>query len=495
MLLLLPLDQKPHKHHLPWVTALLVLINVFVYAAFQTNDDAEYMAAAGYYIKSGLMDIERPIFEKYLKQQKTKQARNTLKFVRKFNKHDEDQAVYFWQLAQFDQGFQKILPIEIRKLDDEQQELWQTEHPIYENRLSQVTTLQYGFIPERHNLVNWFTHQFMHGSWGHLFGNMLFLILVGYAVEMYLGALRYAIYYILGGLGAVGLFWALDPSSKVPLVGASGAIAGVMGMYAGLYRLRKIRFFYWFIAFFNYMKAPALIMLPLWMAKEVFGMVFSEDNVAYSAHLGGLIAGGALGLLSHHSVFKVKSSYLETVEEENAHDKLAKQATAAMTALDFDEAERCYRELVAKQPHHLDYLVSLFNTLKRKPVSDEFHRLTQKIFENPTNDRSTTKIKRQVFLVYKEKTQNKFKLPLSTLVTLASGFAVGGAYKEAESLLTVLSKRPEVKARLANPLLLLARSLIDNHQQDKAKLLLEKIVQHYPKSPEAEEARNRLTTL
>ena len=118
---------------------------------------------------------------------------------------------------------------------------------------SQLTSLQYGFIPNQKSLLTSFTYMFMHGSTGHLLGNMIFLWIVGCMLEMGLGRLQYTVLYIIGGLFAVWLFWLIYMNSTIPLVGASGAIAGLMGAFAMLFGKRRVKIFFSLGFYFNYL--------------------------------------------------------------------------------------------------------------------------------------------------------------------------------------------------------------------------------------------------
>tara|TARA_R110002072_G_scaffold11525_10_gene51974 strand:+ start:723 stop:1466 length:744 start_codon:yes stop_codon:yes gene_type:complete len=139
-----------------------------------------------------------------------------------------------------------------------------------------------------------FTSMFLHSGWLHLAGNMLFLWVFGDNVEDEMGHVPYLLFYLACGVAA-GLGQVLtDPSSVVPMVGASGAIAGVMGGYLLLYPKAKVDILIIFIVFFRIFPIPAWIMLALWFAIQFFGGLSadpSQGGVAYWAHAGGFIAG------------------------------------------------------------------------------------------------------------------------------------------------------------------------------------------------------------
>ncbi len=138
-----------------------------------------------------------------------------------------------------------------------------------------------------------FSSMFMHGGWMHLIGNMWFLWIFGDNVEDAMGPVRFVLFYLLCGVAAAAAQTATDPSSVIPMVGASGAIGGVMGAYALLYP--RARILNWF--FITTVSVPAFIMLGYWVLIQFLGS-FTQDGggggVAFWAHIGGFIAGAAL---------------------------------------------------------------------------------------------------------------------------------------------------------------------------------------------------------
>ncbi|WP_299967822.1 rhomboid family intramembrane serine protease [uncultured Roseobacter sp.] len=138
------------------------------------------------------------------------------------------------------------------------------------------------------------TSMFLHGGWMHLAGNMLFLFIFGDNVEDEMGHLGYALFYILSGLAAGWAQYITAPLSAVPMVGASGAIAGVMGAYLLLFPKAKVDILIIFVVFFRIFPIPAWIMLALWFGMQFAGGIGTNPDtggVAYWAHAGGFIAG------------------------------------------------------------------------------------------------------------------------------------------------------------------------------------------------------------
>lgn len=136
---------------------------------------------------------------------------------------------------------------------------------------------------------------FMHGGWLHLLGNVWFLWVFGNNVEDAMGHVRFLGFYLLCGLGAAAAQILADPASSVPMVGASGAISGVMGAYAVLYPKVKIHMLVVLVIIFFRVTVPAWLMLGYWFVLQTVGLgVDSVGGVAFWAHVGGFVAGAVL---------------------------------------------------------------------------------------------------------------------------------------------------------------------------------------------------------
>ncbi len=139
-----------------------------------------------------------------------------------------------------------------------------------------------------------FTSMFLHGGWLHLVGNMLYLWIFGRAVENALGPLRFLVFYILCGAIAGLAQAAIDPGAEVPMVGASGAIAGILGAYLVLYPRGNVVVLIWIIIFLRLVTVPAILMLGLWFLLQLVNAASAtagSGGVAFWAHVGGFVAG------------------------------------------------------------------------------------------------------------------------------------------------------------------------------------------------------------
>jgi membrane associated rhomboid family serine protease len=167
---------------------------------------------------------------------------------------------------------------------------------------------QWAFIPARFSAapvsdaVTILTSMFMHASWMHLFGNMLFLWIFGDNVEDRFGHLQFLLFYLLVGLAATLAQFALAPHSSLPNVGASGAIAGVLGAYILMFPQSRVNV----LLGRQIVAMPAIIVLGMWIALQLFSgmgsIAYTDETadaggVAYMAHIGGFFAGFLLTFL------------------------------------------------------------------------------------------------------------------------------------------------------------------------------------------------------
>src|SRR2546427_2514100 len=154
----------------------------------------------------------------------------------------------------------------------------------------------YGVVPAAFSWPTLITSMFLHGSWSHVIGNMWYLWIFGDNVEDRLGHGRFIVFYLLCGIAAALGQIAMDPSSTIPTVGASGAIAGVMGAYFVLYPRSRVLTLVPIIFYIEIVELPAIFLLGFWFLLQLFsvGAVSATSNsggVAFAAHVAGLVVG------------------------------------------------------------------------------------------------------------------------------------------------------------------------------------------------------------
>ena len=156
----------------------------------------------------------------------------------------------------------------------------------------------YGVVPAYFNAPTLLTSMFLHGSWSHVIGNMWYLWIFGDNVEDRLGHGRFIIFYLLCGMAAAIGQVVMDPTSVLPMIGASGAIAGVMGAYFVLYPRSRVLTLIPLIIFWEIIELPATLLLGFWFLMQLFsaGAIASTSStkgggVAFAAHVAGFVIG------------------------------------------------------------------------------------------------------------------------------------------------------------------------------------------------------------
>lgn len=173
---------------------------------------------------------------------------------------------------------------------------------LYQNTLSYYRldqfVNQWGIVPDNLHLVSLLTSTFLHGGWLHLLGNMLFLWVFGRNLEDLIGGSRFLVFYLLCGLAAGVVQVVANPYARVPTIGASGAIAGVMGAYLIKFPRSQIDTLVLLFIFFTRLAIPAPFYLLLWFAMQFLNgfesigeRSYTGGGIAYFAHIGGFIAG------------------------------------------------------------------------------------------------------------------------------------------------------------------------------------------------------------
>jgi membrane associated rhomboid family serine protease len=159
------------------------------------------------------------------------------------------------------------------------------------------------------------TSMFLHGGWFHVLGNMWFLWIFGNNIEDRLGSILFLVFYIVGGLLATACHWAYDPHSAVPVIGASGAVATILGAYAVTFPKASVRTLIFF-GIITVIDVPALAWLGLWFGSQLLDAFLNRDlGVAVWAHIGGFVAGAFLMPILSFGSTPPGSSWREEIEK------------------------------------------------------------------------------------------------------------------------------------------------------------------------------------
>ena len=431
-MLILPMERTFNIRRPPIVTFLLLIINVVIFLSTSGSDDRTLTAAVASYEELEILATELPLFGEYLADEKT--GPETWRNIKSVDEIEEYERFHLIIQMLVDDNYAQYL--------EDNWDLWsfaeryalEQKQEVVDEYIPRLIIFRFGFVPAEFSILTMFSSQFLHGGWGHLIGNMVILLLIGLTVEQLLGSFNYAVFYLLSGAVGAIVFGLVHMGSALPLVGASGAISGLMGMYVAAYGIRKIRFFYWIGFYFNYAKLPALMMLPVWVGKELFDFFFTDTNVAYTAHAGGLVAGAGLVLLGRSSFAKIDTEIIENRDEENEYREDLEYALQLIDRADFEAAKQALSRMLEQYPGDHRVLYQLVQLAKARPGNKLYHLATYNYLNNVlsagTLDKDALSVIRDYWKIAAPGPRIKGQ-PLSQLI---NKLIVMGEFKLAEEL-------------------------------------------------------------
>jgi membrane associated rhomboid family serine protease len=485
-MLIIPLTGKLSWRNPPVVTLALIIINVLIFFLFQFDEGRLFMAAEQHYFDSGLAAIEVGRYVEYRSGAEPPVAPE---------EPLEEEALEHWRYEMMnDVDFlTQLRQDQIITPQDPIYAEWKELRQDYEKRLNRITTMRFGFRPAFHRLITFFTHMFLHGGFGHLLGNMIFLWLVGCMLEMGCGRGFYAATYLITGLGAVTLFWLFNPHSTIPLVGASGAIAGLMGAFTVLYGRKRVRIFYSLGFYFNYIKVPAILLLPVWVANEFYQLFFGgAGQVAYLAHIGGLASGALMGFVNLKYVGAFNPEAL-TPEPEDKVAPLVEKALEHVSRLEMAQGLQLLEQARAMAPEDVGIMLHIFNIRKNEPESPKFHEVAGLLLERLTRDAGEGKKALEVYDAYR-RVSRRPRLTPGLYLRLSRVLAASGQPEQAEGILAMFLKQKPNFPGIPAALLKLADSYQNKGLTAKTQKCLTLVCRRYAGTPEAGLAAKRLKT-
>ncbi|KLD70979.1 rhomboid family intramembrane serine protease [Xanthomonas pisi] len=482
-MLLMPLHKPWSRHNIPWVTLLLVLINVVVYLGYQRRDDDLVDNAVHYYVESGLGTLEAQAHARYLAQTADPKRR-----AARQGKLDSVSApqrtAYLAHLTMHDVAFAQALREGTLFEDEEQMRQWRGLRAPYDARLSQVFTLRHLQRSSEWSPARMLTATFLHGDFDHLFGNMVFLLALGTLLEGAIGSGWFLLLYLLGGFGAsaASLWWRWgEPGGGL---GASGAIAALMGAFCVVWGRRRVRFFYWFFVVFNYVRGPAILLLPLWLGWELYSLLGSDNGgVAFEAHAGGLISGALLGAL----LVAVRQTRPAFMDEQDAaqRDDRWERAQRHLGRMENQEAERLLAELASEQPYSQDVALARYRVARNAGRTQDAMRHAQTLLHLPSHHAQQTRVQLGVAA---ELSKDKIAVGLPARMALVDACLRNGLLADAERLL----KECDIdapRAELAQHWFVLALRHGELQAGEQRTRLLQLVRDQFPEQGQAAKAR------
>ncbi|PRC91600.1 rhomboid family intramembrane serine protease [Solimicrobium silvestre] len=483
---IIPVGDRVNWKRPPIITLLLILVNCYVFFALQGKDAQHEQQAGKYYFSSELPDWELPRYASYLEQQGRSDE------FKKFNALLLKKNGMALPIMVHDTKFMLALQSEkIITPTAPEYTNWKTQHVHYMEQRS--FTSRYIFEVDNPSLLKAFTSAFLHGGFDHLLGNMVVLFLVGFLVESMVGKIVFTLGYCISALVAAYSFGLLNAEVSQTLLGASGAIAGVMGMYTVIFGSRKIDFFYSLGFYFDYVRAPAIMLLPLWLGNELY-QFFSANgsHVAYMAHFGGLLCGALIASLYRwQRPNQIKQQHQEA-EKDEMDGAAFQRGMNYLGQMEFKKALSIFTELQAKHPKDVNLAKLVYRAAKADPASQEYHRAALRLLSLRAMDETTSHQTYTIFQEYLRCAKPSHRLGSDLVSKLAQRFASTGYVDDAEKLTAVLQRATPPHQELPTVLLALARGYYREQRKDQFNATLQRLIRQFPHSEEAQAANKIL---
>lgn len=364
-MLIVPAEFKFDSRNLPLGTIVLFLLCTLIFFLYQSNDPARVDAALATYSQQDLLNYEEPLLRSWLEAEDYgSDTELDARDIENVLHPDFDHHVRnYWQ---------STTPAEE----------WFAARQRFEAERDRISWIRFGLIPAETRPASLLAHMFLHGNVMHWLGNMIFLLLFGLLLERVLGTALFVGGYLVTGFIAAGLFIATHAGSTTPLVGASGAISGLMGAYLGAYGLRKVRFFYTIGFWFGKFTAPAMVVFPFWLAKELYGHFSGDSPIAYMAHAGGLLGGLLIALLLRKQAKQTLDVDEVTSRTNSARTERLARIRQLLTDLHLEDAARLAEQSVRQSPSESEFWKVYAEVAGRLAVGAEYHRIMATIFAN-----------------------------------------------------------------------------------------------------------------
>ncbi|WP_347988417.1 rhomboid family intramembrane serine protease [Methylomonas sp. AM2-LC] len=471
--------------HLPWATLLLIVLNLAVFQFSHSLDTKQYQKATDFYWTSPLSSIELPKYLESLQQRGDSQKLEKLKqLLNNPNQSPEykESLNQFVMSMNYDQSFMEPLRAEKLILPENQRfSVWRKARSVFDELFLKTVTNQYGFTPVSPNASGLFAHLFLHNDTKYLIGNMVLLFLIGFALEKSLGCVRYFCAYIFTGVGAAGCFWLADQHSIIPLLGASSAIAGLIGVCIGIFGIQKIPFLC-----FSGVRAPLLIML-VWMTNVYYHFTYEQGKYhTFLADISGFVLGVAIGLvIKNLFTHTLNLGFLDNKVKYKNKELRYNQALTALNQLDLAHAQALFFDLYRDFPDDKEILQQYYKVCRYSQQSVEYRNLVRKILSSSDEDSCSSRLLREAFADYYMRPE-EFDVSPSVLIKLAIRFCRVGYLADAENIVNMLMTCDYRQRKgLDNAMLVLANVWLKKGNLAKSQGFHQMVLLHYPRGEAA----------
>jgi membrane associated rhomboid family serine protease len=298
--MMLPCPENPQSWSTRPITWMLVILNVFIFLLFFADAPQSKEHAL---LKGANLQTAGRVFLRMLPDQPLEVQQRVPGWIFRVSSGNKDdlEMVGFYAVRQ---SFFAEQIARVKGIGDEVAvEKLRRDMTSFQESLPGERLHRFGLSPQRERSFAWITYQFSHVGFLHLASNMVFLIVLGWAIEGMFGGLTLLMLYVMGGIAGGFLFLGMFPHSFIPMLGASGSVSALIAFYAFAESRRCIRYYYILFpspGLHGFIYLPALLMVPLYLLADWTGLLAAPEGlmtgVAYSAHIGGAIFGASAAL-------------------------------------------------------------------------------------------------------------------------------------------------------------------------------------------------------
>lgn len=302
--MIFPFPENLKKPQFAPATWMLVGVNLFIFFVFFLGPEKE--SNTKIYTERGLVTAGR-LYRQYLDSLPVEERMKTPAWTRDLRENSGDGIQFLGAVGMRDSRFAEFLKTAELHGDPVEVESFQADFAKHRQEVSSSALWKFG-LNSQSGALTWITYQFSHAGAFHLLSNLVYLVILGFAIEAAVGSFALFALYLCGGIAGGMFFLAANPYGIVPMVGASGAVSALLGFYCFFEARRRIRYFYFILPIagqngFIYM--PTLLLIPMFLVSDLASLLSSPEGmgsgVAYACHIGGALFGALLACMMRYA--------------------------------------------------------------------------------------------------------------------------------------------------------------------------------------------------
>lgn len=466
-----PEDKKAVIKSLPLFCITIFLVYLTILLVYQKDERNDQIALANWYQQSGLFELEWENYISWLRISGQAKKSVTLETAKKNN----DSLTVFRAMA-FDPSFERENRIRGDQYWNSDQRLkWEETRRQFAERAGKLPSVRFGLNPQSPRPSTYLTWHFLHDSLSQWLLALLVLAPFAWALEGTVGNIRMALLWLGSGVIAALSYVAIIPSAYTSLIGATALTSSAIGMYLGLFALKKINFVFFHPKkkAFERIALPAAILAPLWFILPIYEFYGgSSAEHVWVAQLVGLIAGAALVQLARPSEMGTAESDEETDNEEADRNRQLKltltSAWTSMAALAFNDAEKAFNNVLVLDPGNFSALTGLYHIQKIQPQTDVFRQTAEKTLAAAVSEEGESRQQLAIYRDYRKKIDGVENLPGDVAIQLIIRLARLNEVKDAEEIATSLYQRKIKNVLFENALTSLSQAFSRQNNENKA---------------------------